>query len=235
MINIYCLHGFLGEPADWSFLKNGIKGVNLHFINLYKDFDPSEGIEAFASQFSSMISPKEDNYLIGYSMGGRLALQTLTDHPGLFKKAVFVSTHPGLSHEGERGGRILKDGALAMRFLTEEWPVLMEKWNAQSVFAYSTQINRDEKKFNREKLADALTHWGLGQQEELTGPLSKISIPILWISGKNDPKFCEIAKSIELKHSESKNIQIDQAGHRVPWDNQDAFIQQLNDFFSFSH
>lgn len=229
MFNIYCLHGFLGEPNDWEFLKPYFEKANFHFVDIYRDFDPSKGLEKFAESLNSRVKADQINHLIGYSMGGRLGLKSLLKRPDLWSKAVFVSTHPGLARDEEKASRILQDGAWAMRFLTEEWIDLTKKWDQQSVFAYSGQVRREENRFNRDSLADALTHWGLGQQDDLRKPLSSISLPIYWISGANDQKFCDLSKSISLKHEESKILEIEQAGHRVPWDNQQAFINSLHD------
>lgn len=230
MINVYCLHGLLGLPNDWEFLNSHFKGIHFHFVDIYKNFDPSKGIKEFSQAFNSSVKVGDTNLLIGYSMGGRLGLNALIDQPDLWSKAVFISTHPGLEREEARSSRILQDGIWAMRFLTEKWETLIEKWNQQSVFAYSVQMEKNEMLFNRDLLADALTHWGLGQQENLRRHLKLLSLPVYWISGANDQKFCQLGKSLHFQHPDSKVLEIEQAGHRVPWDNQQAFVNIVKRF-----
>lgn len=230
MIHIYLLHGFLGLPSDWDFLDVHFEHCKLHKVHLFEQFKPDQGISSFIKEFNQLIDPEQNNILVGYSLGGRLGVQVVIDQPGLWKGASFISTHPGLKEEAERATRIINDGLLAMRFLTMKWPELMEKWNEQPVFAYSKHFARQEEDYNRAILADVLTHWGLGQQQDLRESLAKLDIPIQWIVGKNDSKFLEIGQSIKFKHSKSQFFAVEDAGHRVPWDQPQHFIDILKQF-----
>lgn len=229
MTNLYLLHGFLGLPSDWAFLNSHFENCQLHQIHLFQQFKPNQGFDAFIKEFNQSVDPKQKNILVGYSLGGRLGLHAVLDQPNLWNGASFISTHPGLEEETDRAARIVKDGLLAMRFLTMKWPELMEKWNESPVFSHSKRFDRQEDDFNRAVLSDALTHWGLAQQENLRGDLAELDIPIQWIVGKNDPKFVKIAQSIQLKHSKSQIITVDDAGHRVPWDQHQQFIEILKE------
>lgn len=232
MKNIYLLHGFLGLPSDWDFLKADFSNYHLHPIPLYDQFYPNQGIDPFSIQFNRIIDPNAQNYLVGYSLGGRLALHALLDQPGLWKGTSLISTHPGLQEEGERATRIVNDGIWAMRMLTMKWDDLMHKWNEQPVFAYSKHFDRKEEDFERDVLADVLTHWSLGQQENLREKISQLELPIQWIVGKNDSKFMDLSKTIDLKHPKSQILAVEDAGHRVPWDNPSRFISILKTLIS---
>ena len=63
--------------------------------------------------------------LLGYSMGGRLALELLQRER--FAKAVIISA--GLNVPDP--ARVARDEEWARRFESEEWSSLMRAWNAQ--------------------------------------------------------------------------------------------------------
>ena len=230
MVNIYLLHGFLGLPRDWEFMNEELGDSKLHCINLYDVFEPEKGMDHFSTQLNGIVDKNHHNIFIGYSLGGRLGLHAVLDKPELWKSAAFVSTHPGLSTEAERATRIVKDGIWAMKFLTVEWSTLMEKWNEQPIFAYSKRLDREESDFSRPILADVLTYWSLGQQEDLRERLANLDLPIQWIVGNNDSKFVEFSNSVTLKHPKSRIIQVEGAGHRVPWDQNETFIDLIRAF-----
>ena len=111
----------------------------------------------------------ERRVLLGYSLGGRLALHTLLDaafiHPGLWDAAVIVSAHPGLSvgSANERSLRIAADERWAERFERDPWPRLVNDWGAQPVFCGKPwPLARHERDFDRDELRSALSSWSLG-------------------------------------------------------------------------
>ena len=51
--------------------------------------------------------------LLGYSLGGRVALQLALDHPGRIRRLVLVSSGPGIADPAERERRRQRDERLA--------------------------------------------------------------------------------------------------------------------------
>src|SRR5688572_14927036 len=93
--------------------------------------------------------PEEGEILLGYSMGGRLALQLLQQQS--FRCAVIVSA--GLNApDAERRRR---DEEWARRFEIEEWSALMQAWSAQPVFGGHVMPRR-EADYDRAELARQL-------------------------------------------------------------------------------
>src|SRR5690606_6539540 len=92
--------------------------------------------------------------LVGYSLGGRIALHALRDSPDLWQAAVIISAHPGLVLEEDRVVRKKADQEWAKRFMHEDWDLLMKSWNSQPVFKNGSQpLLRHERDFDRKKLA----------------------------------------------------------------------------------
>src|SRR5687768_13002359 len=91
-MNIFALHGFLGLPSDWDFL-NPQFAINLYD---YADCDFWEFAKVFNDLASETQSPK---MILGYSLGGRLAMHAFLAQPDLWDGAVFVSAHLGGANE----------------------------------------------------------------------------------------------------------------------------------------
>ncbi|MEC7840022.1 MAG: alpha/beta fold hydrolase [Chlamydiota bacterium] len=221
MKQLTCLHGFLGTPSDWDFLPY----ENIVKPNLFSS--PPRPFCSWAKQFNQNL-PKADNILLGYSLGGRLAIHAMIDAPQKYSCAIIISSHYGLKNEQEKLERLEKDASWAKAFQNDSWDVLMEKWNNQGVF--NDKVIRRERDYNRNNLAEAMLTWSLGEQLYLKKEVERLKIPILWIAGENDRKFKLIAQSLSLSHPESVIWIAKESGHRVPWQQQAIFLKQIDNF-----
>jgi 2-succinyl-6-hydroxy-2,4-cyclohexadiene-1-carboxylate synthase len=166
-------------------------------------------------------SPTEGDLLLGYSMGGRLALQMLERER--FAKAIIVSA--GLNAPDD--DRRVRDEAWARRFESEEWSSLMQAWNAQPVFG-GHRLERRESDYDRAELARQLREWS---PAVLTPPrLEEIATPILWIAGERDSKYVDVAHRAVARLPHAELWICPDAGHRVPWEQPAAFIARLRRF-----
>ena len=236
---IHCLHGFLGLPQDWQ--KVIPNGVVSHAHSIYTS--TSLSFDAFAKEKNDTVSEtsfKKKRLLLGYSLGGRLALHMLLDRPDLWDHAVIVSAHPGLPNltDGQdRETRFQADLRWAKRFETESWSGLMKDWEAQAVFSGSKSLNLPEapnmhgvsreREFNRSILAQALTQWSLGKQANLLPRLTQLGKRIRWVAGEKDSKFDAVARLAASSHPAFRYSCIEKAGHRVPWDQPEIFKNLL--------
>ena len=226
----YALHGFLGLPSDWDFFEQKQEGIDLYDTTIFR---PQKGLSAWGKTFNSLVENNvaKPKALIGYSLGGRLALHALIDQPNLWDAAVIVSAHPGMPSGTEKRERRKKDLVWAKRFLSDPWEPLMNDWNSQTVFSRDTfRFPRKEEDYSRKTLASVLEGWSLANQEDLRGKIQALSVPILWIAGEFDKKFASIACSIKFSHPKSKVWIASEAGHSVPWQKQEFFEKQVETF-----
>jgi 2-succinyl-6-hydroxy-2,4-cyclohexadiene-1-carboxylate synthase len=166
-------------------------------------------------------SATEGEVLLGYSMGGRLALQLLERER--FTKAIIVSS--GLNAPDD--DRRIRDEAWARRFESEEWTSLMQAWNAQPVFG-GHQLERREADYERHELARQLREWS---PAVLPSPrLEVIDTPILWIAGERDAKYVDVAHQAVARLPHAELWICPDAGHRVPWEQPEAFVTRLRRF-----
>ena len=163
-------------------------------------------------------SATEGDVLLGYSMGGRLALQLLERQR--FARAVIVSA--GLNAPDP--DRRKRDEEWARRFESEEWSSLMRAWNAQEVFGGHV-LDRREEDYHRGELA-----WQLREQSPAVLPpprLESIETPVLWIAGERDAKYVAIAREAVTRLPNAELWICPGAGHRVPWEQREAFVARL--------
>lgn len=219
--NIFALHGFLGSHQDWKMFDIITNPLEIEQETL--DF------WAWSHAFNTKNTKSNGkNILLGYSLGGRLAMHALLSNPSLWDAAIFISAHPGLTSPTERSARLKNDQRWAQRFLEDPWYILMRDWNNQAVFGGRLPpFPRIESEVDRIKLSRQLTNWSLGNQEPLLNRVSKLSMPLLILAGEHDTTFCSLAEQFEKFATVSI---IPNAAHRVPWEQPEKFMSEVQKF-----
>lgn len=240
---VFAIHGFLGQQEDWDLIPDLVPpGWRLRTVNLWtSDLDLEKWAERFCASVKSNFPDASAKVLVGYSLGGRLALHALANSPSLFDGAVIISANPGLTNDNERAARRDADSKWSVRFLSGDWSTLMLDWNSQDVLrppGTRTQdaitISRDEADFDRPALSRSLVSWSLGVQRDLRPVLPTLKIPILFVTGATDSKFSLLAKDLAERSAsgEREHVIVANAGHRVPWDAPTQFRSLLAKFLS---
>lgn len=242
-VECWCLHGAVGMAADWrGFAKNlAAAGIGSRAVDLWRfleccpmpltDFGKALNADACGEVFRG-----SGRALLGYSMGGRMALHALLekDHP--WQAAVIVSAHPGL--EEDRSARRAADAEWATKALTGNWQQFLDAWNAQAVLG-DVPVRGPQASGNlimrRREVARSFVDWSLGTQEPLWERLVEISIPVLWIAGENDPKFRALAERAVSLIPNGYLAIAPGAGHRVPWEVETWFSKIVARFLKLGH
>ncbi|MFL5813967.1 MAG: alpha/beta fold hydrolase [Bdellovibrionia bacterium] len=231
---VYCLHGFLGLPSDWDFLGNPPETA-LEKVDIFRLLSPSTGanMSDWAEALNDQVAQRsEKRVLLGYSMGGRLALHSLVRNPSPWAGAVIVSANPSPLPE-EREPRLVADEAWAQRFENEPWDNVVLAWENHPVFGGKPiPFVRREEDFRRKDLAGAFRAWSLARQENLTPRLSGLEVPVLWITGEQDSRYHEIAKRVraQLPEAPIEFVSVPESGHRVPWEQPEIFQTHFSSF-----
>jgi 2-succinyl-6-hydroxy-2,4-cyclohexadiene-1-carboxylate synthase len=197
---ITCLHGFLGNARDWDFLRDA-------------------GFEIETPPLDAI--PHRGDILLAYSLGGRLALKALLAGAN-YKRAILVSTALGIEDEQLRAARRISDERWAQRFESEDFETVIRDWNAQPVLA-GPSLARTRDDYDPR----ALREWSSGALPPVASRLHELTIPTLWIAGARDTKYAAEAKKAATLAPNARVLIIDNAGHRVPWEQPSAFIALL--------
>lgn len=227
---LYTLHGFLGLPSDWNMLSSDTLTVD-SIVHCDLWAQDKGCIWEWAKRFNRSLPKNETRILLGYSLGGRLAMHALLDNPTLWSAAIIISANPGLETLDEMSSRRESDTTWANRFLSDPWEEVIASWNNREVFASDkTVFVRHESDYTRTSLANALRNWSLGRQDNLRSSLKNLSLPMLWIAGENDLLYNSIAKTMIFAHPRSQVWTAPEAGHRVPWECPELFQEKVQEF-----
>ena len=227
-MEICALSGFLGRTDDWEAAR-AIKGATIEGIDPYQVRSPTSNgtIWSWAHAFNDTIASQGEKILMGYSMGGRLALHALLMAPERWRAAILVSCHPGLNSSQKRIARGDSDRMWATRFRNMQWGVLMKLWENQPAFSNTCSMGRCESDYCREELADTLVTWSLANQSNLRNRIAQVNVPILWLVGENDFYFAYLAEGLAFAHPSSRVVTLPGCGHRLPWDQSVLFCDAV--------
>ena len=223
-----CLHGSVGLASDWRpFAKQlATEGISTRAVDLWRFLQAGPmSLSEFATTFNHEAREEttrgNGRALLGYSLGGRLALHALLENPHPWNAAIVISANPGLEDAENRASRRAADRDWATRALTGNWPDFLTAWNAQ--LTLGAEINRDPAAgvtlaAHRQEIARSFLDWSVGVQESLWDRLAEINIPVLWIVGAEDLKYREIAERAVTKAPRFTLQVAPDVGHRVPWE-----------------
>lgn len=205
-VKLHFVHGFLGAPSDWSqtleFLPNSID-YELH--NLWEKpwcLNTENAFQLWANDFLDGLSKNQKHILIGYSLGGRLLLYTLSAlQPSFCEGLILISSNPkGLppEQESERKAWLAQWVHL---FQEGAWEDVVHEWNQQPIFEYdNNRPQREESSFSRSLLLGALENWGLHRQRDFSQPILASEVPVFYIHGALDHKYKAIGDGLEGVH-----------------------------------
>lgn len=241
---VLLLHGFLGSAADFAptmaalvpafrCIAVDLPGHGGTVAQDAADFT-MEGTAAALLGWLSQAGVGRP-HLVGYSMGGRLALHLAATARSRFATVVAVSASPGLADPEERAARRQSDAALAQRLRTEPLGRFLADWYAQPLFApLAADPARLAEMLARraaqdpEGLARSLEGIGTGAMAPLWGALPDLPGPVHALAGARDAKFAAIAARMADAPGISARL-IPDAGHAPHLEQPARFVQTLRD------
>jgi len=234
---IWALHGAVGMAADWQPLAQAVaaSGQVVRSVDLWRFLDCCPmSLEEFGRAFCEEVRAVDDEpVILGYSMGGRLALHALLEDPEMWKGAMIVSAHTGLAVDDEQGRfqRMVDDAEWAAAALSGEWKSFLNKWNSQNILAGAALTGRSQLELRRQAVARSFMDWTLSKQADLLDRLGEITCPVQWIVGERDEKFKAVGQTAVTYFQNGVLSEAD-SGHRVPWDQPEWFAEQVLGFSS---
>lgn len=176
---------------------------------------------------------------LGYSLGGRVALQVAVHRPDCVSALVLEGATPGLETAEERAARVAADEALAQRLEREGLEAFVDYWQSIGLWDSQRRTLTEEQRavLRRGRLAQdpvglagSLRGMGTGAQEWVGDRLGGIGVPVLLTAGTLDTKFSAIAREMAAAIPHATLRLVEDAGHAAHLERPDAFNAMVREF-----
>lgn len=234
--DLILLHGFTQTGRSWA-------PVVAELGERYRAFAPDlpghgDAAERRPASFGAVTAYlralREERFtLVGYSMGGRLALAAaLALGPERVERLVLVSASPGLADATQRQDRRTADEVLALRIEEIGVERFAAEWAAQPLFegmprGVADIAHADRLRNTAAGLATALRGMGTGVMEPLWERLGELAIPVVLLAGERDEKFAAIAGRMAGAIGSAEVVVVAGAGHALHLERPDAVAGTL--------
>lgn len=227
------LHGFTGCGENWQplipALAQHCQVIRVDLLGHGRSAHPAnENRYTMEHQVADLIALLdalhiEQTSLLGYSMGGRVALATAVAHPQRIRHLILESASPGLADPAEQQARIYSDRTLAEWIEAHGIPAFVERWEQLPLWGSQQQLSPEARAALHQQrlqnsplgLANSLRGMGTGAQPSYWHHLPALTMPLLLIAGELDAKFVAINRQIAslLPHAQLEIVP--GAGHTV--------------------
>ncbi len=173
--------------------------------------------------------------LLGYSMGGRLALYVAATRPAYLQSLILESASPGLQTTDQRLARIENDERLANEIEAYGISAFVDRWQQLPLFASQKRIPKEKRDMlfsqrltnSVSGLANSLRGMGTGRQPSLWSALDTISLPVLLLAGNLDEKYTSLARQMEAALPHAELHVFPGVGHNTHLENPDGFAHRV--------
>lgn len=265
--SLLLLHGFTGSSASWAPLMERLP-PELHFIapdlpghgetrlhgrtaeadvELEQRFAMDAVARDLVALLDHLLGGRAGDHaqgvdLLGYSMGGRLALYAALAYPGRWRSLILESASPGLATAAERRERLGRDRALAERIEREGIASFVAFWETLPLFASQRRLPPTVRRAHRAArlrnrpagLAASLRAMGTGVQPSLWERLGELQMAVLLLAGEEDAKFVRLARQMEERIPQARLVVVPQAGHTIHLERPDRYAALVAEWLAAS-
>lgn len=239
------LHGFMGSLNDWEGIAPYLPEYKLILIDLpghgeSKLLGPNTTFEDLLEELHTFIQKLQLQApsLVGYSMGGRIALSLACKFATLFSSLIIESANPGLKTKTERSYRLKHDLAISRKLLGDSlsFKAFLTEWYSAPLWGnIAKNLNFKKLLITKTKqdpklLAAAISKYSVASQPNLWDELEKLKIPVLAIAGELDAKYSTIVKEMSEMSNNVQSVIIPNTGHNVHFGQPELYIEHLLTF-----
>lgn len=242
------LHGFMGSGADWLPVAKRLADqfyclmpdLPGHGHNLDRPRTQRLTFDLIAEELCRLLDQLDAGRvnLVGYSMGGRLALYAALRYPKRFRKLVLEGANPGIKDSHIRRERAAVDDRRAERLLRQGIDTFVEEWYDMDLFrtlhqvpSLLSQVKAQRKTNHPEWAAKVIRELSPGRQPPLSDNLDGLSMPVMLVAGALDAKYSVLVTKMGQKIPQATVAIVPDAGHNVHLEQPARFVELAATFF----
>jgi len=176
--------------------------------------------------------------VLGYSMGGRVAVRLALDHPRLVRRLILISCHPGIRNAHEREQRRRRDESLAQVLEEDGIGPFMAWWETQAAlkphlpFPAALAESVRARRLNQDPvgLASCLRGMGGGAMDPMWSRLPELRMPVLLISGAADIRYMRVMEEMSASIPDHRREIVLRSGHAVHRERPQVVAQMVGAF-----
>lgn len=241
---VLLLHGFTGSQRTWDDVKNElVKQFQVITLDLPGHGKTNTSPKTMAQccydieKFLEYLNVS-NVHLLGYSMGGRVALSFTMLYPDRISSLMLESSSPGLKTTNERQNRMKKDEQLAKMIEEKGIKHFVHFWENIPLFdtqkqlpdAVQAKIRQERLQQNAVGLANSLRYMGTGKQPSWWDKLEQLTHPTYLIVGGCDQKFVAINQEMKTKLQQGFYTVVPEAGHAIHIERPSIFSNHIKIF-----
>jgi 2-succinyl-6-hydroxy-2,4-cyclohexadiene-1-carboxylate synthase len=234
--SLVLLHGFASTRGLWDATISHLSPERYRPLALDLPGHGSEAKAPVPITFEGCVahvlaSSPEAFVLVGYSMGGRLALHVALAAPERVSRLVLISATAGIDDPQERAARRARDRRLAEQIEQGTIEGFIERWRSQPMFADDPPevdaLARAQMAPNRPAgVAAALRGIGTGEMAPLWNRLGELTMPVTIVVGERDRKFRAVAERM-ARDLQAARLVVVPGGHVLPLESPEAVAQAV--------
>lgn len=190
---------------------------------------------SFEGRLAEIAVAGEGAILVGYSLGGRLALRAALRDPQRYRGLVTVGATAGIDDPAARSARAEADDRLASWMETAPIESIVAVWERQPLFADQPETLIEAQRDGRlaqqpRELAALLRTAGQGVLEPVWHELIGFELPVLAVAGVRDGGYSAAARRIADTAPRARAAIVEDAGHAPQLERPDEVARLLADF-----
>jgi 2-succinyl-6-hydroxy-2,4-cyclohexadiene-1-carboxylate synthase len=169
--------------------------------------------------------------LVGYSLGGRVAMLLERYYPQLLKHSMILSAHPGLSIPEKQTRRLIEKKWITL--LKEDTFLFLTSWYAQPLFKGLDLSTLLIKRccIQKDAIIKVMQHLSITKQPSLWNHLESSTSSFLFLYGEYDTTYRELYNQLPSKF---RKIEIPLCSHCIHLQDPITCVNHIKDFCSIS-
>lgn len=219
-------------PSGWKWVVPDLRGHGATRVRSGAPYTMDACTEDLVRLWDSLDIAR--THLVGYSMGGRLALHVAAARPERILSLLTIGAHAGLDEEA-REGRRRGDEALAQRIETDGLEAFVNCWSSLPLFqglerrgpSFLAQVRAARMDNHVAGLAASLRGMGAGAMRPVWHELNRVKVASTFVAGQLDHGYAASARRLAASVPNGRVVLVQRAGHTVHQERPEAFSRLL--------